>query len=97
MFEKLKKRLQRRRRFWESLCDQCGLCCYRRHRGPQGEVVIDYARPCRFLDTESGLCYVYEDRFEMNPECRKVTIYNAKFDRLMPQTCGYVRAYRKRS
>jgi hypothetical protein len=60
-------------------------------------VFIDFSRPCRYLDTATGLCTVYNRRFELNPDCRKVTILNAKFDRLMPPSCGYVRAHRRDS
>jgi hypothetical protein len=96
MFTKLRTRLRQRRARWESLCNRCGLCCYKRSRLNGGGVFIDYRRPCRFLDTYTGECTVYDRRFELNPECRKVTILHAKFDRLMPPTCGYVTAYRRR-
>jgi hypothetical protein len=95
MLGRLRSYVRRRRARWESLCTRCGLCCYRRSRLNGGGVFIDFSRPCRFLDTGTGLCTVYDRRFELNPDCRKVTIFNAKFDRLMPPTCGYVRAYRR--
>jgi uncharacterized cysteine cluster protein YcgN (CxxCxxCC family) len=96
MLVRLIRNIRRRRERWESLCDHCGLCCYHRSRVNGGGVFINYDRPCRFLDAETGLCTVYERRFELNPDCRKVTILHAKFDRLMPPTCAYVRAYRRR-
>lgn len=95
MIAPLLQYFRRRRERWESLCTQCGLCCYRRTRLNGGGVHIDFSRPCRFLDTATGRCTVYTRRFELNPECRKVTILNARFDPLMPTTCGYVRAYRR--
>ena len=96
MLRRLTEHFRRRRARWESLCTQCGLCCYRRKRINGGGVFIDSSRPCRYLDTRTGHCTVYDRRFEVNPECRKVTIFHAKFDRLMPPTCGYVRTYRSR-
>ncbi len=96
MLQRLTAVLRRRRARWESLCTGCGLCCYKRGRLNGGGVFIDYSQPCRYLDTATGRCTVYERRFEVNPDCRKVTIFHAKYDRLMPPTCGYVRAYRRR-
>jgi hypothetical protein len=97
MLGRLRAYVRRRRARWESLCTKCGLCCYHRRRLNGGGVFIDFSRPCRYLDPATGLCTVYNRRFELNPDCRKVTILNAKFDRLMPPSCGYVRAHRRDS
>ena len=86
---------RRRRKRWESLCNRCGLCCYERVR-KNGRLVIRFGSPCQFLDTETHLCTVYECRFQVCPECRKVTIFHALFSRYLPDSCGYVQAYRKR-
>ncbi|MFP3958534.1 MAG: hypothetical protein ACLFUX_00030 [Spirochaetaceae bacterium] len=95
MFRRIREHMRGRRRDWEALCNRCGLCCYKRSRLNGGGVFIDYSQPCRFLDTGTSLCRVYDERFRVNPMCRKVTWFHARFDRLMPPTCGYVRAYRR--
>lgn len=41
------------------------------------------------------MCTVYDRRFEMCRECRRVTIFHALFDPGMPPQCGYVQYYRR--
>jgi len=79
---------------WEDYCNRCGLCCYVRHRGKRGEVIVEYSSPCEYLDEETHLCTVYESRFKECPECRKVTLFHALFSPYLPPTCGYVRRFR---
>ena len=84
--------LQLRRRpdsEWESLCHECGLCCYERAR-VAGGVLIDLSRPCPYLDTRTQRCSVYDRRFQTTALCSKVTLFHAKFGSRMPLTCGYV-------
>ena len=95
MLKRFVRHIKYRRARWESICTRCGRCCYHRKR-VSGEVVIDHARPCAYLDTETGVCTIYDRRFELNPDCHKVTILHAKFDPLMPSSCAYVRAYRRK-
>jgi len=84
----------RRRNRWEALCKQCGLCCYERRVLPGGRVYIDFNAPCEFLDTDTNLCTVYENRFRVCRYCAKVTMFHALFDRAMPPNCSYVEQYR---
>ena len=86
--------IRMRRARWDSICNRCGLCCYERVRR-SGCLVIKYDSPCQFLDTETKLCTVYDYRFKVCPECRKVTIFHALFSRYLPDSCGYVQAYRR--
>jgi uncharacterized cysteine cluster protein YcgN (CxxCxxCC family) len=63
---------------WESLCDKCGLCC----------------GGCKFLDQETKLCTVYEDRAEKAPWCRQVTPPNTVLlyaINALPSSCAYVK------
>jgi len=93
-FSTILKKIQAKHRRWESLCKQCGLCCYERElRG--GTLYINYNAPCRYLDTETKRCRVYDHRFRVSTDCRKMTIFHAKFSRYLPETCGYVEHYRK--
>jgi hypothetical protein len=82
-------------REWESLCRQCGACCYRKEwRG--AVLVVNWDAPCRFLDTASMRCTVYERRFRACPDCRRMTLGHALFTSWLPDSCGYVRAFRRR-
>jgi len=91
----LRQALARRRERWESLCARCGLCCYEKEKKGTS-FVTDYRRPCRFLDKNTRRCTVYETRFTACAECRRMTIFHARFVRWLPETCGYVRRFRRR-
>jgi len=80
---------------WESLCNQCGKCCYEKHYLPGGTLITDYDKPCRFLNEESMTCNVYVNRFRACRECRKVTLWTALFSPALPPDCGYVTNVRK--
>lgn len=95
LLRRLKERVARRRQWWESLCLRCGLCCYQKEiRG--GKVHVQMGAPCRFLDLSTRLCVVYERRFRVCRECRKMRWVHARFSRWLPDSCGYVRHYRRR-
>jgi uncharacterized protein len=80
---------------WEALCTHCGRCCYEKDcRG--GRVVTDWRKPCLHLNTRTHECTVYERRFAVCPQCRKMTLYHALFVSWLPERCGYVRHYRRR-
>ena len=80
---------------WEAHCRRCGLCCYEKeYRGRT--VVTSFSRPCPHLDLSSRLCTVYENRFDVCAQCKKMTILHAMFVRWLPPTCGYVQHYRLR-
>lgn len=95
-FEKIKERRLARKRFWESLCKKCGQCCYEKQL-VHGRVYVKPDAPCPYLDTETRQCTVYDQRFRVCPECRKVTWWHARFCSWMPSTCGYVRYFRGRA
>ena len=79
---------------WEDLCSRCGRCCFERDLGEGGEVLVDYASPCRFFDMGTHLCSVYDRRFQENGDCAKVTLETALFDEYLPQECAYRRLFR---
>ncbi len=84
----------KKRRAWEDLCLRCGICCYEKeHRGLS--VIINLNKPCEFLDTEEKTCTIYPERFAICKNCEKVTIFHALFSRYLPETCAYVKKYRK--
>ena len=94
MVQRYREYRRRRKAEWEATCNHCGLCCYRK-RYRRGRLIIDTAAPCPHLDTASGDCTVYENRFRVCLDCRKVTMYHALFSSLMPAECAYVAKYRK--
>jgi uncharacterized protein len=57
-------------------------------------MTINTKRPCAYLSVETGLCMVYEKRFKVCPDCKKVTLSRARFSSLLPAECAYVRRYR---
>ncbi|MCL2295099.1 MAG: hypothetical protein FWC36_09590 [Spirochaetes bacterium] len=81
-------------KWWENLCQKCGYCCFKK-KLVDGVWVINFNNPCEYLDIESNLCFFYEKRFEMCPECKKMTIFKALFGDFFPDTCGYVVFFRK--
>ena len=86
-------RAQRQRR-WDAICNRCGLCCYQKeYRG--GRMAINTHRPCPYLVVETRLCMVYETRFKVCPDCKKVNLLRALFSSLLPAECAYVQRYRK--
>lgn len=75
---------------WEDICARCSLCCYERVSYPE-EVVVDKSSPCSFLDTSTGLCTVYHDRFKVCSECFKVTFLDAVLGNRLPPVCAYIK------
>ncbi|MCC8023172.1 MAG: hypothetical protein LIO46_05255 [Clostridiales bacterium] len=79
---------------WDALCNQCGQCCYNRFRTETGEVVVDFSSPCEFLDTETHLCKVFDERFRKCPNCGKVNLATALFHPTLPSDCAYAKTFR---
>ena len=61
----------------------------------EGVCFIDMNDPCEFLDPETKKCMVFESRFKMCPDCRKMTVLHPFFCSYLPDTCGYVEFFRK--
>ena len=76
---------------WESLCDQCGVCCLQKVEDENtGEVKV-IGLSCEFLDTEDCRCLVYADRQLANPDCILLTPETIKQKKWLPDTCAYRR------
>ena len=95
MLIKIIEYFKEKKQHWEDTCKRCGICCYRKEKR-NGQFFIDFNSPCEFLDTKLKICKIYNERFQVCADCRKVTIFHAKFSRLLPDTCGYVEKYRFR-
>jgi len=79
---------------WEDLCRRCGGCCYEKIEHDDG--FIEHTEtPCRYLDAKTKLCLVYEERFEVCPDCLPVTPETVAELRWLPEDCGYV-VYQRR-
>jgi uncharacterized protein len=95
MGDRARRLRDERRARWEGLCTHCGACCYEKDlRGRR--VYTDFRRPCIHLNTVTHECTVYERRFDVCPLCKRMTIFHALFVSWLPESCGYVRHFRRR-
>jgi uncharacterized protein len=76
---------------WESLCRKCGLCCFEKIEMGGGAIFYT-STPCRYLDVVSRECTIYERRFEIYPECVKLTPELVRELRWLHPSCGYKEA-----
>jgi hypothetical protein len=76
---------------WEAICRQCGLCCFEKIEDDNGAIFFT-ATPCRHLDVVSRECRIYDRRFEINPECVKLTEELVRELAWLHDSCGYRRA-----
>jgi uncharacterized cysteine cluster protein YcgN (CxxCxxCC family) len=81
---------------WEKICDQCGLCCFEKIEDDRGTIFFTRT-PCRYLDVGTRLCKIYEHRFEINPECVKLTPEMVKTLHWLHEDCAYMRALGRKS
>ena len=73
---------------WEALCDGCGKCCLNKIE-IKGKIHFTSAC-CRFLDCQSCLCKIYEHRFDVMDDCRKIDLAAVREKpRWLPKTCAY--------
>ena len=85
---------------WEALCDGCGICCYRKFiaEDETGEEDLYFTRiACNLLDTKTGKCTNYPQRFEIEEDCTKLTKQNLKDFSWLPKTCAYRLIYEGKS
>ena len=74
---------------WELLCDGCGKCCLNKLE-IKGKICFTNTY-CRFLDTKSCLCKIYENRLQKVNDCRDIDIKAVREKpRWLPKTCAYV-------
>lgn len=73
---------------WDSLCKQCGLCCFEKLIDGRGKIIYTQTA-CRYLDLETRRCKVFERRFEINPICIKLTPELVPKLNWLPHDCGY--------
>jgi len=88
-FWKVKSLAEMTEKEWEALCCKCGICCLHRFReGRSGKAFITSVA-CRHLDLNSCRCRIYDQRFRIERECKKISPDNIFKLRWLPKTCGY--------
>jgi len=75
---------------WEAICEQCGLCCFEKIENENGTIFFTRT-PCRYLDITTRKCKIYERRFDINPECVKLTPEKVRNIHWLHDECGYVK------
>lgn len=73
---------------WDSLCKQCGRCCYEKLEDGRGKIIYTQT-PCEYLDVDSCRCIIFEQRFIINPSCIKLTPELVATLPWLPPDCGY--------
>ena len=73
---------------WESICNQCGLCCYEKYERGDGSIEFTNT-PCRYLSRENT-CKVYPYRFHVCDDCNVVNPEVVLRGDLLPPECTYV-------
>jgi len=74
---------------WESLCSRCGICCFQRITDPKTGASHYTSIRCRHLNAATLQCDAYENRFDINCSCEKVTPENIRGLKQLPDSCGY--------
>lgn len=74
---------------WESLCDGCGRCCLHKLIDEDSEEIYFTNVACRQLNIHSCQCRHYMRRFEVEPDCIKLTRKNLPHFHWLPATCAY--------
>lgn len=74
---------------WEAICTKCGKCCYEKVDLGAGE--IRYTdEPCQYLDLETNLCKIYNERHELEPDCISLTEELVRTLGWLPEDCAYL-------
>lgn len=74
---------------WESLCDGCGKCCLAKLEDEDTGEVYYTDLVCRYMDTDTCACTVYEDRVRKVPNCVVLTPDTLGDYHWLPYTCAY--------
>jgi len=75
---------------WESLCDGCGLCClHKLEFDEEPGLIHTTCVSCQLLDSESGRCRDYAERFKTVPNCTQLSLDNLAEIDWLPDSCAY--------
>jgi uncharacterized protein len=75
---------------WEELCSRCCTCCFEKIEDDSGNIFFT-GTPCRYLDIDTRMCKIYERRFEINPECVKLSPALVEQLPWLHEQCSYIR------
>jgi len=76
---------------WENLCKKCGLCCFEKIEDEHGTIFFT-STACRYLDVVTRKCRIYPRRFEIYPDCIKLTEDLVRELPWLHDECGYCEA-----
>jgi uncharacterized cysteine cluster protein YcgN (CxxCxxCC family) len=71
------------------LCDGCGKCCLHKLQDEDTNAVFYTRVACKLLDTKSGGCQDYDQRFSRVPDCMDVAKMLPSEMAWLPTTCAY--------
>jgi uncharacterized cysteine cluster protein YcgN (CxxCxxCC family) len=74
---------------WDAICNQCGKCCLEKLEDARGRIIYT-DEACKYLDLETRQCKIFERRFEINPDCVKLTPELVSTLRWLPKDCAYL-------
>ena len=76
---------------WEMLCDGCGRCCLSKLEDIDTGALAFTCVGCTLLNTETGRCRDYANRFSRVSDCLAITPNMARTSAWLPASCAYVR------
>ncbi len=74
---------------WESLCDNCGLCCLHKVEETQNNEYLCTNIACKLLDLRTGRCKDYLNRKQIVPDCVQLTPKLLEEIGWLPDSCAY--------
>lgn len=81
---------------WESICQQCGICCLVKCVGANGDMFLTNIR-CSDLDKKTHKCKCYaldkKSRSNGREDCLAITRQRLNSDYLMPSFCPYAQKF----
>lgn len=76
---------------WEAVCTHCGKCCLLKLQDEDTDEIYYTDIVCRYFDTDTCSCSIYDHRCEVVPACLKLTPDNVDKISWMPDSCAYRR------
>ena len=74
---------------WESLCDNCALCCLRKVTDETSGEVYFTDVACRLLDLDTCRCTDYTTRVKRVVDCLVLSVGEPETFRWLPGSCAY--------